>query len=165
MATASPTVIDDGQASRVTACDAYRDEGAGRGGVAYGQGGHTGVDVPVYAWGAQASRITATMDNTDFFDIITLTNIAGDLNGDGFVGVDDLNLVLTNWNQSAPSADPLADPSGDGYVGVDDLNKVLANWNAGTPPANDVTIPEPTTLALFVSALGVSVSHRRRMIR
>ncbi len=59
----------------------------------------------------------------------------GDLNGDGFVGVDDLNLVLGNWNQNIPPGDPRADPSGDGFVGVDDLNTVLGNWNKGTPPA------------------------------
>lgn len=60
--------------------------------------------------------------------------IPGDLNGDMFVGIDDLNIVLANWNLNVPPGDPRADPSGDGFVGIDDLNEVLANWNCGIPP-------------------------------
>ena len=81
-----------------------------------------------------------------------LPTLDGDLNGDGYVGVDDLNIVLTAWNQSVPPADPSADPSGDGYVGIDDLNIVLVNWNSGTPPVT-THIPEPATGALLLGAL------------
>ena len=70
--------------------------------------------------------------------------LTGDLDGDGFVGINDLNIVLSNWNQNAPPADPAADPSGDGFVGIDDLNEVLGNWNAGTPPTSS-SVPEPHT--------------------
>ncbi len=66
---------------------------------------------------------------------IPFTDLTGDLDGDGFVGISDLNLVLANWNQSIPPGDPSADTSGDGYVGIEDLNQVLANWNNGTPPS------------------------------
>ncbi len=75
----------------------------------------------------------------------------GDLNGDGFVGIDDLNIVLGNWNQTVPPGDPAADPSGDGFVGIDDLNTVLGNWNAGAPPT--AAVPEPTTGALLLTCL------------
>ncbi len=96
--------------------------------------------------------------------VITLSNpivsLAGDLNGDGFVGIDDLNLILSNWNQSVPPGDPAADPSGDGFVGIDDLNEVLGNWNAGTPPNASAAIPEPATLVLFVT--GCVFGLRRR---
>lgn len=78
-----------------------------------------------------------------------LQAIDGDLNGDGFVGIDDLNIVLGNWNLNVPPADPLADPSGDGFVGIDDLNVVLSNWNAGTPPVTS-SVPEPAGLALLL---------------
>ncbi len=60
--------------------------------------------------------------------------LAGDLDGDGFVGIADLNIVLGDWNQTVPPADPAADPSGDNFVGIEDLNAVLGNWNAGAPP-------------------------------
>ena len=93
----------------------------------------------------------------EFFDIgriyLTYDNplavaLIGDLDGDGFVGINDLNIILANWNQSVPPGNALADPSGDGFVGIDDLNTVLGNWNAGTPPTNLASIPEPATLAL-----------------
>ena len=89
----------------------------------------------------------------------------GDLNGDGFVGVDDLNIVLVHWSQSVTPGDLLAgDATVDGFVGVDDLNIVLVNWNNGTPPDALATIPEPGTLTLL--GLGVPVllrRHRRLM--
>ncbi len=86
--------------------------------------------------------------------------LAGDLDGDGFVGIDDLNLVLANWNQSVPSGDPLADPSGDGFVGIDDLNEVLGNWNAGTPPTAGAVVPEPASV-LLVAISGSALLRRR----
>ena len=86
--------------------------------------------------------------------------LVGDLDGDGFVGINDLNIVLANWNQNVPPGNPLADPSGDGFVGIDDLNEVLGNWNAGVPPTAEANIPEPTTLAL--TGLGLAAVLRRR---
>jgi uncharacterized protein DUF4832/uncharacterized protein DUF4874 len=64
--------------------------------------------------------------------------ITGDLDGDGFVGITDLNIVLGAWNQNVPPGNPFADPSDDGFVGIEDLNVVLGNWNAGTPPRAEV---------------------------
>jgi len=75
--------------------------------------------------------------------------LPGDVNGDGFVGIDDLNIILSNWNMNVPPVNPLADPSGDGFVGIDDLNAVLGNWNAGTPPSEIAHIPEPGSLAML----------------
>lgn len=75
----------------------------------------------------------------------------GDLDQDGFVGINDLNSVLADWNQAVPPADPRADPSGDSFIGIDDLNTVLSNWNAGTPPINQTSnIPEPATLSILL---------------
>ena len=86
--------------------------------------------------------------------------IIGDLDGDGFVGITDLNLVLSNWNLNVPPADGAADPSGDGFVGIEDLNTVLGNWNAGTPPGGS-PVPEPTCgMLLAMSVFGLM---RRRV--
>ena len=99
----------------------------------------------------------------DFFTYST-TPVAldGDLNGDGFVGIVDLNIILGAWNQNVTAGDPLVgDPSGDGFVGLVDLNLVLGNWNAGTPPpAAGAAVPEPTTLALLGLG-GVALLRRR----
>ena len=87
--------------------------------------------------------------------------IEGDLNSDGFVGIDDLNIVLGDWNQNVPPGNPLADPSGDGFVGIDDLNVVLGNWNAGTPPSQQQgSAPEPGT-GLLVCLLATGCLRRR----
>jgi hypothetical protein len=102
----------------------------------------------------------SVIDNVKVELIAGSTPIIGDLNGDGFVGIGDLNIVLGNWNQNVAAGDPLlGDPSGDGFVGIADLNIVLGNWNAGTPPAANA-IPEPATLALL--GLGGPALLRRR---
>jgi hypothetical protein len=92
---------------------------------------------------------------------VAAVSLTGDLDGDGFVGIADLNIVLGNWNQNVPPGDPLADPSGDGFVGIDDLNAVLGNWNAGIPPGDVANIPEPTS-ALLMGLLGAGLLTRRR---
>jgi phospholipase/lecithinase/hemolysin len=77
--------------------------------------------------------------------------LAGDLDLNGFVGVDDLNIVLNNWNNTVTPGNPLlGDSTDDGFVGVDDLNLVLANWKNGTPPDLAANIPEPGTLAVLL---------------
>ena len=86
--------------------------------------------------------------------------LPGDLDLNGFVGVDDLNIILVNWNTDVPLGS-LADPSGDGFVGVDDLNIVLVNWNNGTPPADNIAVPEPSSM-LAVMGLGAMSLLRRR---
>ncbi len=90
--------------------------------------------------------------------------LAGDLNGDGFVGIDDLNIVLGAWNTNVtPGYHVWGDPSGDGFVGIDDLNEVLGNWNAGTPPPTFASnIPEPGTAALLGVA-GLLIGRRQRV--
>ena len=96
--------------------------------------------------------------------VITDFRLTGDLNADGFVGIDDLNIVLSNWNQNIPPGDPLADPSGDGFVGIDDLNSVLSNWNAGTPPVRQASIPEPIG-AMVLGAGSLALARHRNASR
>ncbi len=96
---------------------------------------------------------------TAWFTYTADVALAGDLDGDGFVGLSDLDIILNNWNQNVPPGNPLADPTGDGFVGLADLDIVLNNWNAGTPPIAQTNIPEPasyTVLCLFVAALARS---------
>jgi hypothetical protein len=60
--------------------------------------------------------------------------LIGDLDGDSFVGISDLMIILRHWNQAVTPGDLLnGDASGDGTVGIDDVNVVLGNWNVGSP--------------------------------
>ena len=93
-------------------------------------------------------------------------SLPGDLNGDGYVGLDDLQPILDHWNQNVTIGDAsmgdIAGPSGsgpDGYVGLDDLQPVLDHWNEGTLPTPS-SIPEPATLALL--GMGMAALTRRR---
>ena len=132
------------------------------------------IDIMTYN-GSLSGAFTGVSNSTGFAGLIlgystdadsvmiTISYLDGDLNLDGFVGIDDLNIVLSNWNQTIPPGNPWADPSGDGFVGIDDLNTVLGNWNAGTPPSGAVNIPEPSTLILL-SICGLSGVGRRKIL-
>ena len=112
------------------------------------------LDFALPVGGEYFASITTTTDTVQLYRLDVSVESAveplpGDLDGDGFVGIDDLNIILANWNQNVPPADPLADPSADNFIGIDDLNIVLANFNTGTPPAlDDISqVPEPGILA------------------
>ncbi|MBT8485159.1 MAG: hypothetical protein HKO59_10145 [Phycisphaerales bacterium] len=67
----------------------------------------------------------------------------GDVNGDGFVGFDDLLPVLADWGECAGCP---ADLDGDGFVGFPDLLAVLADW--GCEPAD----PESVLTGVVINA-------------
>ncbi len=101
------------------------------------------------------------IDYNDPYSVYIRAGLTGDLNGDGFVGLDDLDIVLNRWNHNATAGVWIeGDPSGDGYVGLADLDIILNNWNAGTPPAS-VSIPEPASLP-FISVFLCLTTLRRK---
>ena len=99
----------------------------------------------------QMGTFTFTLLETDTPD--------GDLDGDGFVGSGDLDVILAHWGENVTPGDLLqGDNSGDGLVGQADLDAVLEHWGQGDPPAGGV--PEPGSAALL--GLGGLVLARRR---
>ena len=57
-----------------------------------------------------------------------VSQVPGDLDGDGTVGVTDLLILLGDWGPCPPKGDCPADLDGDGSVGVKDLLILLGNW-------------------------------------
>ena len=90
--------------------------------------------------------------------------IDGDLNGDGFVGSADLDIVRSSWGQMVTAGDWAAgDPSGDGAVGSADLDIVRANWGA---TSSATAVPEPGTAALvLLGGLTLAIGSLRRRFR
>lgn len=80
--------------------------------------------------------------------------LEGDLNGDGFVGSIDLDIVRANWGAAVTPGDLAhGDASGDGTVGSADLDMIRGNWGA---IQTESAVPEPTVplwFALFVLPL------------
>ncbi len=116
--------------------------------------------------GALTGQVPGYLINSGDIDAIeyVLFNmpIDGDLNGDGYVGLDDLDIILNNWNTNVTPGDLTSgDYDGDGYVGLGDLDGVLTNWNAGTTPQANANIPEPTMCCLFGVLFGSVISRRR----
>ncbi len=83
--------------------------------------------------------------NNGLFDLREIGPLTGDLDSDGFVGITDLNIVLSDWNKTIFTGDPLqiGEISNDGFVGIEDLNIVLGNWNQfvfpGDTSVGDIT--------------------------
>ena len=95
----------------------------------------TGIDPDTYLFWDQVHPTTAAHEMlakqaaATLFD--TLYTLPGDLNLDGFVGLDDIDIVLANWNTTVTPGNILqGDPTADGYVGLTDLDVILNNWNA-----------------------------------
>ncbi len=113
---------------------------------------HPEIQILRWAFTDDDSPIAAGDDGT--------VSLVGDLNGDGFVGLDDLDIVLGNWNQNVTPGNPLeGDPTGDGYVGLEDLDQILNNWNAGTPPV--AAVPEPSAMMLLAAGAGATALRRK----
>lgn len=91
--------------------------------------------------------------------LIQVVSIDGDLNGDGFVGAADLDVVLANWGQSVGLGDRAhGDHTGDGFVNDADLQVVMSHFGNGIPPGTN--IPEPGTYTLL-SLLGMVFGRHR----
>jgi hypothetical protein len=89
----------------------------------------------------------------------------GDANGDGRVDINDLTVVLTNFDQTGMTWSQ-GDFTGDGKVDINDLTIVLTNF--GTSSATGIqAVPEPAGVVLFViGAVGlVGFAWRRQAKR
>lgn len=113
------------------------------------------IDVKIENFGNQAG---VQFGSTAFYYLVNA--LEGDLDGDGGVGINDLDIVLANWGPADRLGDwRTGDLTSDGWVGEDDLQVVLDNWSIGPPPA---IIPEPGTAGVLI--VGIMGLLRRRQL-
>jgi hypothetical protein len=53
----------------------------------------------------------------------------GDVTGDFTVNIDDILLVIANWNASGPPGTVPGDANANGIVDIDDILLVIAHWS------------------------------------
>ncbi|XAL98871.1 hypothetical protein OT109_14940 [Phycisphaeraceae bacterium D3-23] len=88
-----------------------------------------------------------------------LEQASGDLNGDGLVGAEDLDLLLAHWGDVGLLTETLVgDADFDGRVGQSDLDVVITQW--GTD-GSGTALPEPGSL-VALSLLALLHSGRDR---
>jgi hypothetical protein len=115
------------------------------------------------AVGAHGQNTPQGVDAGSAYLFNLAVSVPGDLDGDGFVGVSDLNIVFSHWNMPVTPGDlALGDADGDGFVGIDDLTFVLSAWNTGSPPTGMASLPEPVSAGALGLLCAFFVQSRRR---
>ncbi|XAL98252.1 PEP-CTERM sorting domain-containing protein [Phycisphaeraceae bacterium D3-23] len=94
---------------------------------------------------------------TDTFTRELTFEETGDIDGDGFVGAADLDILLANWG-SLTLPGQSGDLNGNSRIDQGDLDIVQANFGNGTPPS---VVPEPGSL-LVLGLGGLALVTRRR---
>jgi len=80
--------------------------------------------------------------------------LPGDVNNDGIVNGQDLDLIASNWLHSGFAT--TGDANHDGLVNAQDIGLIASNWLHTGPPlggGSGAAVPEPSTFAL--AALGI----------
>ena len=92
------------------------------------------------------------------------TLLPGDANGDGRVDINDLTIVLSNYNKTGMGW-ASGEFTGDGTVDINDLTIVLAHYNQtlGTSAGGLAAVPEPSAIVLLSLALASMWAYAWRL--
>lgn len=105
-----------------------------------------GFTVEVFDSAATANATALPTNTPGGFDLLPPPDLSGDINGDGFVGIADLNVILGNWNAGTPPVAPGPD------VLSDFSNFALSGsyeaWGGGTFTSN------PTDFRIQANSFG-----------
>ena len=87
---------------------------------------------------SEAGRLVERYEYTPYGqrNVYSHAIIPGDVDGDGFVGTNDLGAITGNYDQNVEGPND-ADLSGDGRISSPDLQIVLANFNKGISTGNN----------------------------
>lgn len=86
------------------------------------------------AWIASPALSIATVPIGDPLATVTVVDtFLADIDSSGTVDIDDLNQILSNWQQPVGVGDRLDVANHDGLINIDDLNVVLAAWQSSCP--------------------------------
>ena len=95
---------------------------------------------------------TPTLESSNIGFRVDRALLPGDADLDGTVDINDLSIVLTNYNMTGMTWTQ-GEFIGDGTVDINDLTIVLANYNqsAGSSAAGVAAVAEPSTTAIALS--------------
>ena len=96
---------------------------------------------------------TPTLEASNVGFRVASAALPGDADLDGIVDINDLTIVLANYNQTGMTWTH-GEFTGDGTVDINDLTIVLANYNVtlGTGGTGLAAVPEPPGVVLLASA-------------
>jgi len=89
------------------------------------------IEMTNAVWNAQIIKIAEIEVKEEYrSDDSSAATVAGDTNGDGFVGGEDFMDITQHWGQNVNTSKD-GDLSGDGFVGGEDYMMMIENWGGG----------------------------------
>ena len=118
----------------------------------------------------RAEQVIAEVDYIRFMEgafapVEVTPDIAGDANGDGKVDGSDVTILAGNWQKGVSDGLTASweegDFNDDGKVDGSDVTILAGNWQYGVEAAA-ASVPEPSTLALLLTAMACFMIQRRK---
>ncbi|HBO43951.1 MAG TPA: hypothetical protein DD670_08475 [Planctomycetaceae bacterium] len=101
-------------------------------------------------------------DNSIAIIVSTVPLIPGDTNGDSIVDATDAKKLASNWGAQIAGGAIVGDFNNDGWVNAADASIMAANWGYSSTGRGEGVVPEPSSLALLVTAVLAMLVIRRR---